>query len=71
MDPRIFGFPLGEPPHEDVEAAATLLVRYGREAPLDEDQMAMFLQMVADPAAVLKRARELEAEGEPEAAAGQ
>lgn len=59
---KLFGFPLGEPSPDDVEAAAALLVRYGREAPLDEDKMAMFLQMVEDPDAVLKRSRELSAE---------
>lgn len=53
--------PLGEPPFEDVEAAAALFVRYGREAPLDEDAARMFMRMVADPEAVLARARELEA----------
>jgi hypothetical protein len=56
---KLFGFPLGEPPHDDVEGAAALLVRYGREAPLDEDKMAMFLQMCAEPEKVLARARKL------------
>jgi hypothetical protein len=63
-------FPLGEPPLDDVEAAAALLVRYGREAPLDEDEARMFVRMVSDPEAVLKRARQLEAEG-ARAATGQ
>jgi hypothetical protein len=58
---KLFGFPLGEPAHDDVEAAAALLVRYGREAPLDEDKTAMFLQMCAEPEKVLRRARELQA----------
>ncbi len=56
----ILGFPLGEPPADDVEAAARLLVRYGREAPLNQDDSRMFLRMVDDPEAVLRRARELE-----------
>lgn len=56
------GFPLGEPPFDDVEAAASLLVRYTREAPLNEDEMASFMQMVADPDAVIARARELQTE---------
>jgi hypothetical protein len=58
---RLFGFPLGEPSREDVDAAAALLVRYRREAPLSDDHAAMFLQMVDDPAAVTARANELEA----------
>ncbi len=61
----LFGFPLGEPPHDDVEAAATLLVRYGREAPLTADDTASFMQLVANPRAVRKRARELANAVEP------
>lgn len=53
-------FILGEPPRDDVEAAAALLVRYGREAPLSKDYMAVFLQMCEEPGKVLERARELE-----------
>lgn len=57
---KLFGFPLGEPVYDDVDAAARLLLRYRREAPLDEDKLAMFLQMVEQPKAVLARAAELE-----------
>jgi hypothetical protein len=55
------GFSLGEPPHDDVDAAAALLARYGREAPLSQDEMDSFMMMVAEPEKVLERARELEA----------
>jgi hypothetical protein len=54
-----YGFPLGEPPPDDVEEAARLLLRYEREAPLNPDQAAMFVQMCRKPAAVLERFREL------------
>jgi hypothetical protein len=53
------GFPLGEPPREDVEAAAQLLLRYEREAPLDGDHAAMFVQMCMKPGEVIHRYREL------------
>ena len=56
---RALPFPLGDPPHEDVEAAAALLVRYGREAPLSADELDRFCQLVANPRAVLDRARRL------------
>jgi hypothetical protein len=52
-------FSLGDPPHEDVEAAAALLVRYGREAPLSADELDRFCQLLANPRAVLDRARRL------------
>jgi hypothetical protein len=54
-----FGFPLGEPPLDDVEAAAQLFMRYVREAPLDSDRAAMFLQMCLRPSAVAARISEL------------
>jgi len=54
-----YGFPLGEPPYNDVEAAARLLLRYEREAPLNPDRGAMFLQMCAEPRAVIRRFEEL------------
>jgi hypothetical protein len=54
-------FTLGEPPFDDVEAAAVLLVRYGQEAPLGDDYARVFLRMCAEPTKVLERARELEA----------
>lgn len=53
------GFPLGEPPRDDVEAAARLLLRYEHEAPLDGDHSAMFVQMCMKPGEVIKRYREL------------
>jgi hypothetical protein len=58
-------FPFGDPPHEDVEAAATLLVRYGREAPLSADELDRFCQLLANPRAVLNRARQLANAVEP------
>jgi hypothetical protein len=57
--------PLGEPPYEDVEAAAALLVRYGREAPLAADDLDRFCQLLANPRAVLTRARQLADRVEP------
>jgi len=57
--------PLGEPEYRDVEAAAALLVRYGREAPLTEPGMRSFLMMVKDPQAVLARAQVLNAATKP------
>ncbi len=53
--------PFGEPPRNDVEAAALLLVRYRAAKKTGPEFGAMFSRMVADPAAVLARARELEA----------
>ena len=54
-----YGFPLGEPPHDDVEAAARLLLRYEQESPLTPDRAAEFLQMCARPEAVIDRFAEL------------
>jgi hypothetical protein len=53
------GFPLGEPPRDDVEGAAKLLLRYEHEAPLDADHAAMFVQMCMKPGEVIARYREL------------
>jgi hypothetical protein len=58
-------FQFGEPPYEDVEAAAALLVRYGREAPLAADDLDRFCQLLANPRAVLTRARQLADRVEP------
>lgn len=57
--------PLGEPEYKDVDAAAALLVRYSREAPLTETGMRSFLMMLKDPQAVLARAQELNAATKP------
>lgn len=54
-----FGFPLGEPPRDDVEAAARLLLQYEREAPLNPDRVSMFLQMCQRPGEVVRRSAEL------------
>ena len=57
----LFGssFPFGEPPHDDVEAAAVLLNRH-RECGLDDPDFGeSFIMMVADPEAVAARAKEL------------
>jgi hypothetical protein len=58
-------FPFGDPPHEDVERAANLLVRYNREAPLSPDELDRFCQLLANPRAVLNRARQLADAVEP------
>lgn len=52
--------PLGEPEYEDVNAAARLLIRYGKESPLSAAGMRSFLMMVKDQKAVLARAQQLE-----------
>ncbi len=57
--------PLGEPPADDVEAAARLLVRYRKAGMLDDGETgAIFARMVNDPAAVAARALEIEAHPE-------
>lgn len=54
-------FPLGEPPQDDVEAAARLLVKY-RAAKLTGPEFGeMFFMRVRDPRAVVNRALEIEA----------
>lgn len=55
----VLGFPLGEPPRDDVEAAARLLLRYETEAPLGPDGVSMFLQMCTEPRRVIARFAEL------------
>lgn len=52
-------FPLGEPPRDDVEAAARLLVEYQRKGLTGPEFGSMFYRMVDDPRAVVKRAEEL------------
>lgn len=53
-------FPLGTPPRDDVEAAAQLLVRY-RAAKLTGPEFGeMFVMMVDDIDAILKRVEEIE-----------
>lgn len=56
------GFPLGEPPLDDVDGAARLFLQYEREAPLDRDHSAMFLQMCGRPRDVIDRVTELRAQ---------
>jgi hypothetical protein len=63
--------PLGEPEYRDVEAAAALLARYSREAPLTEAGMRSFLMMVKDPQAVLARVQELNAATKPRRESGE
>jgi hypothetical protein len=57
-------FWFGEPPRDDVEAAARLLVRYWRENETFETERekyeAKFLRMCGQPATVLARAKEIE-----------
>ncbi|HEX5865101.1 MAG TPA: hypothetical protein VF014_12750 [Casimicrobiaceae bacterium] len=52
-------FPLGEPPYDDVEAAAKLLAEYQRQGLTGPEFGSMFFRMVADPDAVVARAEEL------------
>ncbi len=54
--------PLGEPPRNDVEAAARLLVRYRRESPLTPEGGEMFFMSLTDPDAVIARAEQIERE---------
>lgn len=51
--------PLGEPPRDDVEAAARLLVEYQRKGLTGQEFGSMFFRLVADPSAVVARAEEL------------
>lgn len=51
--------PLGEPPYDDVEAAAKLLAEYQRKGLTGPEFGSMFYRMVADPDAVIARADEL------------
>lgn len=62
-------FQFGEPPFDDVEAAAQLLARYDREAPLTSDYMRVFLRMVKEPRAVVARARQIRELEQPPPAA--
>lgn len=54
-------FPFGEPPRDDVEGAARLLVKYRRAKKTGPEFGSMFFRMVADPRAVITRAEEIEA----------
>jgi hypothetical protein len=51
--------PLGQPPREDVDAAAKLWLEYQRSGRLTADGARVFWQSVADPMAVAARADEL------------
>lgn len=54
-------FPLGEPPYDDVETAARLLVRYQVAGKTGQEFGSMFSRMVKDIDAVLERAEQLRA----------
>jgi hypothetical protein len=54
-------FPFGKPPHDDVDAAARLLIRYEEAGKTGPEFGEMFIQSVKDPEAVAKRAAELRA----------
>lgn len=56
LDPYL---PFGEPPRDDVEGAARLLVRYQRAGKTGQEFGSMFYRMVTDPEAVVARAEAL------------
>ena len=55
-------FPLGTPPRDDVEAAAQLLVRYRAAKLMGPEFGEMFVMMVDDVRAIVKRVEEIERE---------
>ena len=52
-------FPFGEPPHDDVDAAARLLLKYQDAGKTGQEFGSMFARIVKDIDAVLERAKQL------------